>query len=237
MKRIPIALVYSRLPAAAVFLWVAYQQPHNYQTIMIMLLIYGLISDFFDGFIARRLGVSNEHLRRADSTIDQFFWISVIVGTAITSWSFYANHWWMVILLLGLEALCYLVSYIKFRKEVATHAIASKLWVLTLFAFFIDIIWNGNSTTLFYICLVVGVVTRLEILAILFTLVEWTNDVPSIYHAIQLRKGKPIKRNKIFNGSIRKVIPVHNVERCKCSAGHLCHAKSTVSERSGTPNG
>lgn len=200
MKYLPITLVYSRLLAAAIFLWVAYQQYPGYQTILISLLIYGLVSDFFDGYIARLLNVSNEHLRRADSAVDQFFWVAVITGTAFTSWNFYTSNWWMIVVLIALEALCYMVSFIKFKKEVATHAIASKLWVVTLFACFIDVIWDGNSTTVFYICFIVGVITRLEILAILFTLREWTNDVPSIYHARRLRKGKPIKRNKIFNG-------------------------------------
>lgn len=200
MKYLPITLVYSRLLAGAIFLWVAYQQYPGYQTILISLLIYGLVSDFFDGYIARLLKVSNEHLRRADSTVDQFFWVAVITGTTFTSWNFYTSNWWMILILISLEVLCYMVSFIKFKKEVATHAIASKVWVLTLFACFIDAILNGNSTTIFYICFIVGVITRLEILAILFTLREWTNDVPSIYHARQLRKGKPIKRNKIFNG-------------------------------------
>jgi CDP-diacylglycerol--glycerol-3-phosphate 3-phosphatidyltransferase len=34
----------------------------------------------------------------------------------------------------------------------------------------------------------------------LLVLKKWTADVPSFYHAIQLRKGKEIKRNKYFNG-------------------------------------
>lgn len=144
--------------------------------------------------------MSTEKLRRADSTVDQLFWLSVIGGTMLTSFEFYKDHWLQIALILIAEALCYIISYIRFRKEVATHAIASKFWVVTLFACFIDVIWTGNSTWIFQLCFWVGMVTRLEIVAILLLLKQWTNDVPSVIHAMQLRKGKAIKRNKIFNG-------------------------------------
>lgn len=200
VKHIPIILVYSRLLAALAFILVALYPPIGFKTILITLLIYGVVSDFFDGIIARKIGVSNERLRRADSSADQVFWVAIIIGTLITSFTFYTSHWLMITIILLLEALCYIISYIRFRKEVATHAIASKLWVVTLFACFIDVILNGNSGTIFYICFAVGVITRLEIIAILMTLRSWTSDVPSIYHAVQLRKGRAIKRSKLFNG-------------------------------------
>ena len=196
----PYILLYSRLAAGAVFLLLAYMQPANYKQWLVALLIYAVLSDFFDGFSARQLNISTEKLRRADSSIDQFFWLCVIGGTMLTSFAFYKDHWLQISIIIFLEALCYIVSYIRFKKEVATHAIASKLWVVTLFACFIDVIWYTNSTWIFQLCFWVGVVTRLEIIAILLLLKQWTNDVPSVIHAVQLRKGKTIKRNKIFNG-------------------------------------
>jgi len=83
---------------------------------------------------------------------------------------------------------------------VATHAIASKVWVLIMFFTLLEIMSRGNSGTLFQIWLYIGLVTRLEIIAILLLLRQWTNDVPSVWHAVMLRQGKEIKRNKLFNG-------------------------------------
>ena len=40
----------------------------------------------------------------------------------------------------------------------------------------------------------------IEIIAILLVIKDWTNDVPSLYHAIILRQVKKIMRNKFFNG-------------------------------------
>ncbi len=200
MKKLPYILLYSRIVAGLLFLALAYLQPANYRVWLVSLLVYAVLSDFFDGYTARALKVSTEKMRRADSTIDQFFWLCVIGGTVLTSFEFYEDYWLQITLILIAEALCYIISYIRFKKEVATHAIASKFWVVTLFTCFIDVIWNGNSTWVFQLCFWVGMVTRLEIVAILLILKQWTNDVPSVIHAVQLRKGKVIKRNKIFNG-------------------------------------
>lgn len=99
----------------------------------------------------------------------------------------------------------YLMSYLKFKKEVATHSIGAKIWTLTLFAALIEITVHCRSVVLFELCLWLGVATRLEIAAIVFTLKKWTNDAPTIYYAVKLRQGKEIKRNKLFNGQHNKL--------------------------------
>ncbi len=200
LKQLPFILVYSRLPAGALIILLAWQMPGYYREWIVALMVYGLVSDFFDGFIARRVGASTEKLRRLDSGIDQFFWISVIVATIIITPEFYKSYKLQVGLLALAEVLAYIISYIRFRKEVATHAIASKFWVLTMLFTFIQLVVSGWSGWVFQLCFWLGIVTRLEIIGILLLIREWVNDVPSIYHAVQLRRGKPIKRNKVFNG-------------------------------------
>lgn len=200
MRNVPIALVYSRIVAAAIILLLCWFDKPEYRYWVIGLVVYGVVSDFFDGFIARRIGVSAEKLRRLDSSIDQVFWLSIVLGSYWLAPEFYKNNWAQIVVLVGLEVIAYVISFARFGKEVATHAIASKFWVLTMLIFFIDLILHSDATWSFQLCFWVGVITRLEIIGILLLLKEWVNDVPSIYHALQLRKGKTIKRNKIFNG-------------------------------------
>ena len=82
----------------------------------------------------------------------------------------------------------------------ATHSIGAKIWTLLLFATLIQIILECQSILLFNICFWLGLLTRLEIIAIILILKKWTNDVPTFYHSIKLRQEKEIKRHKIFNG-------------------------------------
>ena len=197
---IPIALIYSRLVFSVMILLLSYLQLGNFRPIINTLLIIGLISDVFDGIIARRLNVSTVKLRRMDSFIDQVFWLSAVAGAYVICGEFFKSHAILLVTIIGAEALTYLISYLKFKKEVATHAILSKVWTVIILATLIQIISTCDSTWLFMTCFYVGIVTRMEIIAILLIIRQWENDVPSLYHAILIRQGKPIKRNKLFNG-------------------------------------
>ena len=200
MKNIPIALIYSRLLIGFGIVLLSIFQIAHYPALAVTLLSIGLLTDVFDGIIARKLNISSEKLRRLDSSIDQVFFISVAVATYIQCPDFFKTNLVKLIVLIAFEASTYALSYIKFKKEIATHSIGAKIWTLTLFATFVEVMVHCESVVLFEICLWIGLATRLEILAIVLTLKKWTNDVPTIYHAVKLRQGKEIKRNKLFNG-------------------------------------
>ena len=199
-KKLPVLLIYSRLLFGILILLLSLLQVNNYKYYAVTFLVLGLLTDIFDGIIARKLNVSNQGLRRQDSAVDQIFFVLVTVASFIQSPQFFNNNKTELIILFGAEAICYIVCFIKFGKEVATHAIASKLWTLLIVATLIQLIWMNNSGILFQICFYAGMITRLEIIAIILLLRNWTNDVPSIYHAVLLRNGKEIKRNKLLNG-------------------------------------
>lgn len=168
--------------------------------IIVFLIILGILTDIFDGLIARSLNVSTQTLRRMDSSVDQVFWICTLIGAYLICGDFFNANYLKLLILLAVEGLTYVVSFIRFKKEVATHAILSKIWTLTIMGTLIQIVLSSNSLILFNICFYFGILTRLEIIAILLIIREWTNDVPSIYHAILLRQGKQIKRHKLLNG-------------------------------------
>ena len=172
----------------------------NARKLILWLMYLGLFSDIFDGIIARHLHISTQKLRRLDSTVDQIFFVSVGVATYIQCPMFFETNAYKIAILAGSEVLIYLVSFLKFRKEVATHSIGAKIWTLLLFGTLIQVILQCQSVVLFNLCFWIGLLTRAEIIAILLILKTWTNDVPSVFHSIQLRKGKVIKRSKIFNG-------------------------------------
>jgi len=200
MKNIPKVLICSRIALGMIILLLAIFPVAHFRAIIIALIAIGLLSDIFDGIIARRLNVSTVKLRRMDSNVDMFFWISIIVACYVINPIFFQHNWLKLAILIGIEALSYIFSYIKFKKEVATHAIASKLWALVLFATLIQLIAIDDSVILFNICFYLGVLTRIEIILMLIVIKKWTNDIPTLYHAFRIRKEKPITRHKLFNG-------------------------------------
>jgi CDP-diacylglycerol--glycerol-3-phosphate 3-phosphatidyltransferase len=200
MNKLPIALIYLRLAIGFLIVFLSYIKIDDYSVVAIALLTVGLLTDIFDGIIARHLNISNQRLRRLDSTIDQLFFISFTIATFLHSPTFFEINHVKLIILIGTEAIAYLICFLKFHKEIATHSIGAKIWTLLLFATLIQITWQLESNFLFSLCFWVGLITRFEIIAIIITLNVWTNDVPTIYHALLLRKGKQIKRHKMFNG-------------------------------------
>ena len=200
MNKIPILLIYSRLVLGLLIIFISLQHIAFVRPAIVVLMAIGLLTDILDGIIARSLNISTERHRRLDSAVDQAFWVMVIIAAFILSPEFFIYHHTAIIIIAGLELLAYILSYIRFGKEVATHAILSKIWVLVLFATLTQVIAEGYSSTLFSICFYLGVISRTEIILILLIIRKWTNDVPSIYHAFQLRKGRDIHRNKWMNG-------------------------------------
>lgn len=199
-NQIPITLIYTRLFIGVLIFILSIYQIENYKYFAIILLTIGLLTDIFDGIIARRLKISTQKLRRLDSNIDQIFFLLFIGATYFQCPDFFKLNLVKLIIVLCFEGLTYLISFLKFRKEIATHTIGAKIWTLFLFATLIEIILTCQSTILFNLCFWIGLITRIEIMAIIFSLKEWTNDVPTIYHSLKLRNGKPIKRHKLFNG-------------------------------------
>lgn len=200
IEKTPFALIYLRLILGLMIIPMSYFKVENYVVIAIIFLSIGLLSDVFDGIIARKLNISTVKLRRLDSTIDVVFFLSFAVATYLQYPNYFALRSTELIVIAGMEALTYLVCFLKFKKEVATHSIGAKIWTILMFATLVEIILTCHSSILFYLFFIVGIITRLEIIAIILILKEWTNDVPSIFDAINIRKGKPIKRHKMFNG-------------------------------------
>lgn len=200
MKRfIPTALILFRLALAPIIFILALVFGQEARFLIVVLMYLGLISDIFDGIIARRLGVATEKIRRFDSQTDMLFWLSI----GISTWLLYPNviseNKVPISAILAMEGMCYVISIIKFGKETCTHAFLSKLWGITLLIGFTSLIGFNYAGIPFLIAIFFGLISHLDRILITLLLRSWTHDVPSCYHAYLLRKGLEIKRNKLLN--------------------------------------
>lgn len=160
---------------------------------------FGLLTDIFDGIIARKVGISSEKLRRLDSQTDLFFWLSIGFANYWLNPEIIKDHWKSISLIFGMEALCYIISFWKFRKETCTHAWLSKLWGLSLLLAFTFLIGFSAANWAFYLCLILGLISHVDVILIILILPKWQFDVPSSYHAWKIRQGKSIKKSVILN--------------------------------------
>ena len=167
--------------------------------IVLTLLYLGILSDIFDGIIARKLNISTQRLRLLDTVVDLLFYISLLLYTIQSNPSSWSNNRFGIIIILVLEGATYIISLIRFRKLPAPHAILSKFWGIYLVIEFTLLIL-GVGGLHFRFALYFGIVAHIDRVLIYSLLRTWDHDIPSSYHAFLLRQGKPIQRRKLFNG-------------------------------------
>lgn len=200
MKKALFLLIAIRLVLGFVMILIANSNFVYVRMILVLLMIFGLLTDIFDGIVARKVGVSSEKLRRMDSQVDLFFWLCVGWCTWLLNPEIIRDHKYAIISIFVMEGLTYVFSFLKFGKETCTHALLSKLWGVTLLAAFVSIIGFGHAGIPFFLAVFFGIVGHLDVYLIIYFLPKWTHDVPSSYHAYLIRRGESIKRHKWFNG-------------------------------------
>ena len=198
-KYIPVSLIVFRLILAPVILGLVYFLRDESRLTVIILMYLGLLSDIFDGIIARELNVSSQRLRRFDSQTDMIFWVSIGVSTWFLYPELIASNRIPIVTIFVMEGMCYLISIIKFGKETCTHAFLSKMFGITLLIAFTSLIGFNHAGIPFFTAIVFGIISHVDRILITLILPKWTHDIPSFYHAYLIRNGVEFKRNKLFN--------------------------------------
>lgn len=197
--RIPHLLILFRLLLAPIILFLAYKTGNESRIIILVLMFLGLLSDIFDGIIARKQNISTVKLRRMDSQVDLIFWLAIVFSCNILQPEVFENHKTGIYLLFFMEAMCYITSFIKFGKETCTHAFLSKIWGLLLFSSFVAIIGFQHHAMLITVTIIWGIISQLDVILIILILPKWQSDIPSCYHSLLIRKGIPFKKSKLLN--------------------------------------
>lgn len=199
MKTIPYILIAIRFILAPIIISLAYYKGEESKFLILLLMYFGLLTDIFDGIIARKVGVSSEKLRRLDSQTDLVFWLSLGFAAYFLNPELIKSEWGSILLIFSMEALCYIISIWKFGKETCTHAFISKMWGLSLLIAFTYLIGFQQAGWAFYLTIGLGLVSHIDVILIVLILPKWQFDVPSCYHAWKIRNGKQRKKTIFFN--------------------------------------
>lgn len=179
MIAVPLVLTTIRLvlgPLAIVFALT--QMPHF---VYAPLLLLGMLSDIFDGVIARKLGVVSPKLRRFDSTTDIIFYTCIFVTTCLVVPAVVRKSIIPLVLLAGSEVACLVISFIRFRSLPATHCYSAKVYGLVIFLAFFGVLALHVGSWAFSIFAVVGLIANTEVIAILLLSNSAPVDVLSVF--------------------------------------------------------
>jgi len=185
LRRIPAALVLSRLLAAPFLLWAALAGAGRFW--LVGILVYVFLSDVFDGVIARRLHVATTRLRVADSWADTLFYVCVALAVWRLHRALLGPFLVPLLVVLGLMGVNWAVAMLKFRRPLSFHAYSSKLWGLSLFAAGVSLLGFSYAGWFLWAAVAVGIAGHLEGLAMTLILSRWAHDVSGIPEALRLR--------------------------------------------------
>ena len=187
MKKLPIILIYSRVLLGVIIALIAFSNPKNSGYTIVTLLFLGILTDVFDGVIARKLKVDTERIRTLDSNVDMFFWGISLISIFGINMEFVIQNLALISIVVSLELIAYLVSYTKFKKTIATHTYLAKAWSILLLLFLSELVLTHESYYFFNLVIWIGVISRLEIILILSIAKQWVIDIPSVF-SLKLKK-------------------------------------------------
>jgi phosphatidylglycerophosphate synthase len=185
LRSVPMGLTVLRLLLAPVLVWLVYASAPG--VIFASVVLVAFVSDYFDGVIARRLGVASAELRHFDSRADLVFY-------ATAAWAVWRLHPDVVrsvaipaLVVVGLDIVRHVFDFAKFGRDVAYHAWSSKVWGLSLALALVLLMGFGVSQPFVGITVVLGLIAQIEGLLISVALPVWTHDVPTLIHALRIR--------------------------------------------------
>ena len=184
--QIPLSLIGLRILLAPVLLLM---YGFNVESVWYgVVLGVGLLSDVFDGMLARKLGIATEKLRSLDSTADTIFYVGVFLVAALKHPQLLMPFWLPLACFFLLEIGRHIFDQVKFGRSAAYHMWSAKAWGIFLFVGFTEILVFDVAGIGFLGALTLGILTNLEGLWASIILREWHHDVPTIYHAFALNQ-------------------------------------------------
>jgi phosphatidylglycerophosphate synthase len=184
---IPYALIWFRGVAGLAILALCMVKAPLAPVLSTILLALGVLTDIFDGVIARRLNVVTPDLRLWDSRCDVVFWVCAAVGLHILWPDLWATTWIMVATLVVLEMIPRVISHVRFRKEASTHHLMSKIFTLFLWALLSQLFLTGEVGFLFWVTWALGIISQCEAIAIMAIIPKWACDIKSLKVALDMR--------------------------------------------------
>lgn len=185
---LPWLLVAARAGAAVVLAAALAEQALTDRRVLALFLV-AFVSDYFDGVVARALGVVTRALRQADGVVDTIFYLVLAVVTWQLHPTVLARHAGALTVCLATLGVWYLLDFVRWRAAAGFHSWTAKLfaaalgvWAVMLYGFGVDGPW-------LVVACVAGTISHLEGMAISLVLRRHAADVPTVLHALRLRAG------------------------------------------------
>jgi cardiolipin synthase (CMP-forming) len=147
-----------------------------------------LVTDFLDGFIARRFHLQTKIGAKLDSWADLGTYILAFLAIYLFKWQEIKPYSFILILFAVIMLLSYLIVFVKFRGLLGLHTYMFKLTGYLQGAFIVSLFVWGFHLLPYYICIALGILACLEEILIILLLKEPRSNVKGLYWVLKNKK-------------------------------------------------
>jgi phosphatidylglycerophosphate synthase len=164
------------------------------------IVVAALVSDIYDGVLARRWGCDTAGVRLFDSMADTVFYLCTAAALWIGQPHLWRRYGGWLVALLGMELVRFAFDFAKFGKPASYHSYLAKSWGLVMAVAVVGVFAFGRVNALIPVALVMGILCDLEGLAMSVVLPVWRKDVKTIRTAWRIR-GEMLEKGSVSAGS------------------------------------
>lgn len=185
LSNVPKGLIVLRALLGPLALWLALE---GARAAVVTVLTLAVLSDIFDGVIARRLHVVTASLRIADSLVDRWYFLWLAATVWLIQPRIVSQFHRSLLFVLGLQACSYLLAWHRYGRVASFHAYTAKLWGGSLYIAAVALLGWGVGGWYLRVAILMGALSSLEGMAMTLLLPEWVHDVTGLKEAIRLRR-------------------------------------------------
>jgi phosphatidylglycerophosphate synthase len=169
------------------------------------LIVTALLSDIFDGVLARRWHCDTPGVRLFDSMADTIFYVCVVAALWVGQPALWASWRAPVLMLLACEAGRIGFDLVKFGKPASYHSYLAKTWGLVLAVAVVTAVAVGHADVFMTAAIALGVACNVEGVAMSLILPEWRRDVKTLAVAWKMRR--ELREQALSSGVIGLRLP------------------------------
>jgi len=146
------------------------------------MLAISFVTDFIDGFLARKFGVASAFGSFLDSIADDLTILAAIIGVFVLKSQFINDNIVIVSVLLLLDVFQTIFALIKYRKISSFHTYLAKVAAIFQGAFLILIFFLAQPFyLLFYVAAIFTALDLIEEIILVIILRKWEANVKGLY--------------------------------------------------------
>ena len=152
------------------------------------IVVAALVSDIYDGVLARRWRCDTAGVRLFDSMADTVFYLCTAVALWVSQSQLWRSYGGLLVALLVLEAMRFAFDFAKFGKPASYHTYLAKAWGLVMGIAVIGVFALDRSNLFVPAALVLGILCDLEGLAMSLVMPVWRKDIKTLRAAWHIRR-------------------------------------------------